>query len=98
MRNQRAPLPMQEDVLPTEVATEVAKNEKVTRLIRVRGTKTDKCVFAGDRRDARGAGQGRGRLAEEDRHPGRGHAAAGLQARAHQVIHLMIHHTCYCEM
>ena len=34
MRNQRAPLPMQEDVLPTEVATEVAKNEKVTRLIR----------------------------------------------------------------
>jgi len=29
MRNQRAPLPMQEDVLPTEVATEVAKNEKV---------------------------------------------------------------------
>ena len=33
MRNQRAPLPMQEDVLPTEVATEVAKNEKVTRLI-----------------------------------------------------------------
>ena len=34
MRNQRAPLPMQEDVLPTEVATEVAKNEKVTRMIR----------------------------------------------------------------